>query len=143
VSLLPRRAFRRAPLDGPLFLRTLYLQPGAPWFALALIFRPASRAAVTALGASCSGAARVAAESAAQVVYVPVVPALAAAAYYLAFARRRLDYAPHRRVADFSLAVLLAVSAANGVFLAAQAAARWPALGPELARVRADCWPGR
>ena len=106
-------------------------------------FRAASSAAVTALGASCSGPARDAAESVALVLYVPVVPALAALAYHLAFARRRLTYAPHRRFADFSLALLLLVSTANAAILVSSAVSRWPALGPEMAAVRAACWPAR
>ncbi|NNN07487.1 MAG: hypothetical protein HKL90_16480 [Elusimicrobia bacterium] len=142
MSPSPRFGARRAPFDLPLFLRRLYLQPAALWCVLAALAQPSSRAAVTALGASCTGPLRVGADSAALIVYIVLVPALGAAAYHLAFARRRLSGA-HRWVADLSLALVLAVSGVNAALLAFQAASRWSALAPGLAAVRVACWPGR
>lgn len=142
MSPSPRFGAGRAPFDLPLFLRRLYLQPAAAWLILAALAAPASRAAVTALGGACTGPLRDGADAAALIVYIVLVPALGAAAYHLAFARRRLNGA-HRWVGDLSLALVLAVSGVNAALLAFQAASRWSALAPGLAAVRIACWPGR
>ena len=134
---------RRAPFDAAAFARTLPLQPAVWWLALAALSKPVSRAAVSALGASCAGSFRAGADAAAFIVYVLLVPPLGAAAAYLTFGRRRLTHAAHRLIADLSLALLLAVSGLNAAVLAYQTATRWSALGPGLAAVRAACWPGR
>lgn len=142
MSSSPRFGSSRPPFDLPLFLRRLHLQPAAAWLALAALAAPASRAAVTALGASCTGPLRDGADSAALIVYIMLAPALGAASYYFAFARRRLNGA-HRWVGDLSLALVFAVSGVNAALLAFQAASRWSALAPGLAAVRTACWPGR
>lgn len=143
MTASPRFGSRRTPFDWPLFLRRLYLQPAVVWLALAALAAPASRAALTVLGATCAGPVREAAAAAFLIFYVPLVPILGSAAWYLAFARRRLDKTAHRWVADLSFGLLLVVSAGNAAMLAAQAFARWPALGPALSAVRGACWPGR
>jgi len=141
------RAFSRygrgAPFDWPLFARTAYLQPVLLGIALAIVFHPAAHALVTLLGASCAGPVRDAADNVAVVLYVPLVPAAAALAYYAFYARRRLTHAPHRRIADLSLALFLFISAGNAAFLISAGAARWAGFRPELSQVRAACWPAR
>ena len=134
---------RRAPFDAAGFARTLHFQPASWWLALAALAGPASRGAVSALGASCSGAFRAGAQAAAFIVYLLLVPPLGAAAVYLLFGRRRVAHAAHRLIADLSLALVLAVSGLNAAVLAYQTATRWSALGSGLSAVRAACWPGR
>lgn len=143
MSPSPRFGSRREPFDALLFLRRLYLQPAVVWLGLEALSGPVTRAVPGLLRASCAGPARDALVAAATVVYIPLVPALVALAYHLAFARRRLDKSAHRWVADLCLAVVLVVSAANAAILAAQAVRRWPALAPELAEMRVVCWPRR
>jgi hypothetical protein len=143
VTASPRFGSRRAPFDAPLFLRRLYLQPAALWLALEALTAPVARAVPGALRASCAGPARDGLVAAATVVYIPLVPALIVVAYHLGFARRRLEHAAHRWVADLSFSLLLAVSAANAAILLSQGSAHWPTLGPELSAMRAACWPGR
>ncbi len=143
MSQSPRAFSRRESFDAPLFLRTAYLQPALIWLALALLAGPASRAVLRLLGASCVGPARDGATAAAFIAYVLFVPGLGAALWFFAYARRRLQKSAHRWIADLSMAVVLAVSATNSGVIALQIARRWPALAPDVSRMRDQCRPGR
>jgi hypothetical protein len=143
VTPSPRAFSRREPFDWPLLLKRVYLQPAFVWLLLAALSAPASRVLPGLLRASCTGPARDGAAAASLIVYILLVPALGASAWYLGFARKRLEKIAHRWVGDLSLVLLLLVSAGNAAVLAASAARRWPALAPQLSAMRAACWPGR
>jgi hypothetical protein len=137
------RAFSRVRFDWPDFLRTLHLQPGAVWVALAALARPVSSFAPAALGASCSGNAREGVAQAAFIAYVLIAPLAGSLAWYFGFSRRRLAAPTSRAVAKVSLVLLAAVSALNAAVIGGELVSRWPLLSPGLSAWRSACWPGR
>ena len=127
------------PFDWPRFFKTLPLQPVPAWMVCALALRPLARATPRLLHASCQGSARQGVVDSALVVYVLLLPTAAAVLPYLLFGRRRMS-APHRRIGDWCLAMLLVIAAFNGAGLARRVYAGWPILGPGLTALRVACW---
>lgn len=129
------------PFDWPLFFRTLPYHPVPLWLLLSALAGPFARVFPALSRAACEGRLRQALSSAELVVYVIVVPPLLTTLYYLAFGRRRLARKEHRRIADVTFALMLALSLFDGASMALRIRAQWPGLKPGLTAVRAACWP--
>ncbi|HXT01195.1 MAG TPA: hypothetical protein VN915_11005 [Elusimicrobiota bacterium] len=127
------------PFDWPGFFKTFRYQPVPVWIICALLLKPAAKATPAVLRAACTGPTREGIVNFAFVVYGVVVPAAAATLVYLFFGRRRMSR-PHRLMGDLCLALVLLISAANGLSLGRQARANWAVLGPGLRSLRAACW---
>ncbi len=131
------------PFDWPAFARTLQWQPASQWLILNALAYPFSNAFPALTRASCPEPARTMVAKTALVVYTMFVPAAAAAAAYLLVGRKKFARRRHRLLADATLAMIVALSAADTISIVAQARARWPILGPALSSLRGACWPGR
>lgn len=129
----------REPFDWPGFLKTFKYQPVPVWIVCALLLKPLARATPALLRASCEGPTREAVSNFAFVAYGAVLPAAVAALVYLVLGRRRMA-APHRRMGDACLVLVLLISGFNALSLGRQAKANWGVLGPGLRSLRAACW---
>ena len=128
-----------APFDWPGFFKTFRYQPVPVWIICALLLKPLARATPALLRATCEGPTREAVSNFAFVVYGIALPASVATLVYLLLGRRRMA-APHRRMGDWCLVLVLLISGANAFTLVRQAKSGWGVLGPGLRSLRAACW---
>lgn len=135
------RLARRKAFDWPLFLRGFPYQPVPVWLLLSAVAGPVARAFPYAARAVCEGRLLQGLMRSEEVVYGLLVPPLAATAWYLAVGRRRLSETDHRRIADASLVLMLALSLYDAAVMGSRIREQWPVLRPGLVAIRAACWP--
>ena len=131
----------RKPFDWPLFFRRLPYHPVPLWLLLNAVAEPFARAFPFLSRAACEGRLRQSMMSAELTVYILAVPAAATAAYYLAYGRRRIEDPEHRKIADASFALMLALSLFDAWQTVRRIHAQWAVLSPGLRAIRAACWP--
>jgi hypothetical protein len=131
----------RKPFDWPLFFQRLPYHPVPLWLLLNAIAEPFARAFPVLARAACEGRLRQSLMSAELTVYIVLFPALATAAYYLALGRRRIENREHRKIADATFVLMLALSVFDGWKTGSRIHDQWTVLSPGLKAIRAACWP--
>ena len=131
----------RGPFDWPLFFRCLPYHPVPLWLMLNVLAEPVARVFPALTRAACQGSLRASLMAAELVVYTAVAPPLATALFYLTFGRRRIEKTEHRRIADVTFGLMLALSCVDGWLLAGRIHGQWATLRPGLRAIRAVCWP--
>jgi len=135
------RAFASRVFDWRLFFRTLPFQPVPLWILLNAVAGPLGRTFPYLSRAVCEGRLRLGLMESELTLYIIAGPTLATALFYLTLGRRRLEIRDHRRIADVTFALMLALSLYDGVVIGRRIRAQWPVLRPGLTAIRAACWP--
>lgn len=133
----------REPFDWAEFRRTLPWQPVPQWVVLSALASPFSKAFPVLTRAVCVPPVRTMFAQTTMVVYTLVVPAVATAVVYLLVGHKRFADPRHRRMANVTLALILALSAADTIVFARAVNQQWDSLGPAYASIRSACWPRR